>query len=165
VTPVRIVCANTLGYALTRDAQRTFKCRHTGGLRQRLHEARRVMELTLDYARQFKALGDQLALAPLSERALRRRVLERLFAAPEQLPERAARNREEAMVAVMAIFLRQGLAGDTRGQAPGTKWCAVNAIAEYADYGRRYTKRSNQVQRSFEDTQLKQRGLELVVGA
>jgi hypothetical protein len=56
---------------------------------------------------------------------------------------------------------RQWQAGDTRGQAPGMKWCAVNAIAEYADYGRRYTRRGNQVQRSFEDTHLKQRGLEL----
>jgi hypothetical protein len=42
---------------------------------------------------------------------------------------------------------------------------ALNAIAEYADYKRRYTKRSNQVQRSFEDTRLKQRGMELVVAA
>ena len=65
----------------------------------------------------------------------------------------------------MAIFLGQGEAGDTRGQSPGTKWCAANAIAEWADYGRRYTKRTNQVQRSFEDTQLKQRGLELVAMA
>jgi hypothetical protein len=40
-----------------------------------------------------------------------------------------------------------------------------SAIAEHAEFGRRYTKRSNQVQRSFEDTQLKQRGLELLLAA
>jgi phage/plasmid-like protein (TIGR03299 family) len=169
VTPIRIVCANTLGYALARaegvDAQRTFRFRHTGGLHARLHEARRVMQITLDYAAQFKRLGDRLALAPISERALRTRVLDRLFAAPDGAGERAARNRAEAKQAVMAIFLGHGQAGDTRGQAPGSKWCAVNAIAEFSDFGRRYTRRSNQVQRSFEDTQLKQRGLELVVGA
>ena len=65
----------------------------------------------------------------------------------------------------MANFLGQGEAGDTRGCAPGTKWCAANAIAEWADFGRRYTRRTNQVQRSFEDNQAKQRGLELVLGA
>jgi elongation factor P hydroxylase len=65
----------------------------------------------------------------------------------------------------MAIFLGHGPAGDSRGNAPGSKWWAANAIAEYADFGRRYTKRSNQVQRSFEDTELKQRGLELVLAA
>ena len=42
---------------------------------------------------------------------------------------------------------------------------AFNAIAEHLDYGRRYTTRTNQVQRSFEDTSLKQRALELVSAA
>jgi hypothetical protein len=121
VTPVRIVCANTLGYALGRaegvDAQRTFRFRHTGGLHSRLHEARRVMQIPIDYAAQFKRLGDRLALAPISERALRGRVLERLFAAPDGTGERAARNRAEAKAAVMAIFLGQGLAGHARRRA------------------------------------------------
>jgi phage/plasmid-like protein (TIGR03299 family) len=169
VTPVRIVCANTLGYALSRadgfDALRTFRFRHTGGLHGRLHEARRVMQLTVNYAEQFKRLGDRLALEPISEAALRARVLDRLFAVEDGMPERAARNREQAKRAVMAIFHGQGPAGDTRGGAPDTKWCAANAIAEYADFGRRYTKRSNQVQRSFEDTLLKQRGLDLLLEA
>jgi phage/plasmid-like protein (TIGR03299 family) len=169
VTPVRIVCANTLGYALSRaegaDAQRTFRFRHTGGLHTRLHEARRVMQITIDYAEQFKRLGDRLALEPITERALRTRVLDRLFPASDGIGDRAARNREEAKQAVIAIFRGQGGAGDTRGAAPGSKWCAANAIAEYADFGRRYTRRSNQVQRSFEDTQFKQRGLELLLEA
>jgi hypothetical protein len=34
---------------------------------------------------------------------------------------------------------------------------AINAIAKHLDYRRRHTIRSNQVQRSFEDTALKQR--------
>ena len=79
---------------------------------------------------------------------VRTRVLTRQFA-DDQLPARAAHTRKEAKAAVMAVCLGQGQASDTRGQAPGSKWCAVNAIAEHADYGRRYTKRSNQVQRRF----------------
>jgi hypothetical protein len=55
--------------------------------------------------------------------------------------------------------------GDTTGNSPGSKWVAFNAIAEHLDYGRRYTTRTNQVQRSFEDTSLKQRALELVAAA
>ncbi|MGZ4182006.1 MAG: hypothetical protein ACXVUL_15150 [Solirubrobacteraceae bacterium] len=39
------------------------------------------------------------------------------------------------------------------------------ATANNLDYGRRYTSRTNQVQRSFEDTALKQRALELVAAA
>jgi hypothetical protein len=49
--------------------------------------------------------------------------------------------------------------------SPGGKWCGADAIAEYADFGRRYTRRGNQVRRSFEDTLLKRRGLELLLEA
>jgi hypothetical protein len=89
------------------------------------------------------------------------RVLDHLLTGEDGMAERAARNRDQAKRAITAILLGHGEAGDTRGSAPGSKWCAANAIAEYAHFGRRYTKRSNQVQRSFEDTQPKERGLEL----
>ena len=78
---------------------------------------------------------------------------------------RARANRERAIERVLAIFGGRGAAGDTTGNSPGTKWTAFNAIAEHLDYGRRYTSRTNQVQRSFEDTALKQRALELVAAA
>jgi elongation factor P hydroxylase len=63
------------------------------------------------------------------------------------------------------VFRGCGVAGDTTGNSPGSKWVAFNAIAEHLDYGRRYTTRTNQVQRSFEDTVIKQRALELVIAA
>jgi hypothetical protein len=66
---------------------------------------------------------------------------------------------------VLAIFRGRGAAGDTTGNSPGTKWVAFNAIAEHLEYGRRYTTRTNQVQRSFEHTAFKQRALELVSAA
>ena len=47
-------------------------------------------------------------------------------------------------------------------QRTGSAW---NAIAEQLDYGRRYTARTNQVQRSFEDVSPKQRALDLVIAA
>jgi len=56
-------------------------------------------------------------------------------------------------------------ANDTTGNSPGSKWVGFNTIVEHLDYGRRYTSRTNQVQRSFEDTGLKQRALELVLAA
>ena len=78
---------------------------------------------------------------------------------------RARANRERAIERVLQIFRGCGVAGDTTGNSPGSKWTAFNAIAEHLDYGRRYTTRTSQVQRSFEDTALKQRALELVTAA
>jgi hypothetical protein len=83
----------------------------------------------------------------------------------DDMGRRARGNRERTIENVLAIFRGQGAAGDTTGNSPGTKWTGFNAIAEQLDYGRRYTTRTNQVQRSFEDGALKQRALDLVVAA
>jgi phage/plasmid-like protein (TIGR03299 family) len=170
-TPIRIVCANTLGAALRQaehgsHAERTFRLRHTGNLQAKFAEARQVLGMTINYQKQFKALADRLALEPISEGALERRVLRHLWVTDdENLGRRARENRERTIERVLAIFGGRGIAGDTTGNSPGTKWTAFNAIAEHLDYGRRYTARTNQVQRSFEDTALKQRALDLVAAA
>jgi phage/plasmid-like protein (TIGR03299 family) len=170
VTPIRIVCANTLGAALRQaehgvSAQRTFRFRHTGNLQAKFVEARQVLGMTIDYQKQFKQLADRLALQPISEHTLERSVLRHMWVIDEDMGKVARANRERAIESVVAIFRGRGRAGDTSGNSPGTKWVAFNAIAEHLDYGRRYTARTNQVQRSFEDTSLKQRALELIRAA
>jgi phage/plasmid-like protein (TIGR03299 family) len=170
VTPIRIVCANTLGAALRQaehgiHAQRTFRFRHTGNLQTKCAEARQVLGMAIDYQQQFKVLADRLAREPISEPALERRVLRHLWTIDDDIGKRARANRERAIEQVLTIFRGRGAAGDTTGNSPHTKWTAFNAIAEHLDYGRRYTTRTNQVQRSFEDIGLKQRALELVSSA
>ncbi|MGO9753860.1 MAG: hypothetical protein ACLP8S_20045 [Solirubrobacteraceae bacterium] len=41
----------------------------------------------------------------------------------------------------------------------------LERVAEQLDYGRRYSTRTNQVQRSFEDTAITPRALDLVLAA
>lgn len=169
-TDVRIVCANTLGWALRRSehgeaARRTYRFRHAGDLQLKFAEARQVMGMTLDWGARFKALGDRLARERITVWRFERSVLDRLFAVEDEMGLRARENRTRAKESVLDLFRGQGPGGDTTGNSPGSKWAAANAVAEYADFGRRYTKRSDQVQRSFEDSELKQRGLELVLAA
>ena len=170
VTPVRIVCANTLGAALRQaehgaNARRTFRFRHIGDLEAKFTEARQVLGMTVNYQKQFKELADRMAAEPIAEWALERRVLRHLWTIDEDLGKVARANRERTIESMLALFRGRGAAGDTTGNSPGTKWVAFNAIAEHLDYGRRYTSRTNQVQRSFEDTALKQRALDLVLAA
>ncbi len=170
VTPIRIVCANTLGAALRQaehgvSAQRTFRFRHTGNLEAKFADARQVLGMTINYQKQFKELADRMGSEPIAEWALERRVLRHLWTIDEDLGKVARANRERTIESVLAIFRGGGAAEDTTGNSPGTKWVAFNAIAEHLDYGRRYTSRTNQVQRSFEDTALKQRALDMVLAA
>ncbi|MBV9194654.1 MAG: hypothetical protein JO168_10965 [Solirubrobacterales bacterium] len=122
--------------------------------------------MTINYQNQFKALADRLALEPISERTLERRVLRHLWMIDDDnMGVRARANRERMIENVLSIFRGRGAAGDTSGNAPGSKWTAFNALAEHLNYGRRYTTRTSQIQRSFEDTGLKQRALALVINA
>jgi phage/plasmid-like protein (TIGR03299 family) len=169
-TPIRIVCANTLGAALRRSehggaAQRTFRFRHTGNLRAKFAEARQVLGMTTNYREQFKQLADRIAGEPIAAWALERRVLRHLWTVDEDLGPVARANRERTIEQVLAIFRGHGAAGDTTGNSPGTKWTAFNAIAEHLDHGRRYTRRTSQIQRSFEDVARKQRALDLILAA
>jgi len=166
-TPVRIRCANTLGAALRQaehgvNAQRTFRFRRTGNLQAKFAESRQVLGMTINYEKQLKVLAHRLALEPISGTALEHRVLRHLWVIDDDTGPRARVNRERAIEHVLAIFRGRGAGGDTTGNSPGSKWVAYNAIAEHLDYGRRYTTRTNQVQRSFEDISLEQRALELV---
>jgi glycosyltransferase A (GT-A) superfamily protein (DUF2064 family) len=65
-TPIRIVCASTLGAALRQaehgaDARRTFRFRHNGNLQTNFAEARQVLGMTIAYQKQLKAIADRLA--------------------------------------------------------------------------------------------------------
>jgi phage/plasmid-like protein (TIGR03299 family) len=146
-TPIRIVCANTLGAALRQAehgpaAQRTFRFRHTGNLQTKFAEARQVLGMTINYQRQFKALADQLALEPIAEAALEHRVLRHLWVIDNDTGPRARANRERAIEHVLAVFRGRDKAGDTTGNCPGSKWVAFNAIAEHLDYWKRLVMRS-----------------------
>jgi phage/plasmid-like protein (TIGR03299 family) len=166
-TNVRIVCANTLGWALN-SATRSYKFRHTGDLSAKLEEARKVMDLTLKWDAAFKELGDELAQIPMSVDTYDNKVVKPLLSLDNpslELGDQARVNREEARETLISLFEGTSPNGDTTGNSPGTKWVAANAVAEYADWFRRYTVRTDQMARSFEDQDMKQRGLTLVQNA
>jgi phage/plasmid-like protein (TIGR03299 family) len=160
VTPVRVVCANTLRVAIA-GAPDVYRVRHLGDPTGALHEARRVLGLAIDYHRQFAALGDRLATERIGEAALGR-VLERLYPVDPRLGERAARSRREAREAVVALFRD----GPTVGNAPGSKWAAWNAIVEHHDHGGRPRTPEGGFVRRLEDPHgVKGRALELISAA
>lgn len=166
VSPIRIVCANTLGMALRgSDASQTYRFRHTGDMEVKYEEARTVLDLTINYSEQFKEVGDRLARIPMTQQAFETRVLNELFAVEDDASKRAVTMVGNAKESILSIWNGMGEDGDTRGNAPGTAWTAYNAVAEYADFGRGYTKRTNQVVRSFEDTRMKQKAFDLVLAA
>lgn len=173
LTPVRIVCMNTLSMALNRakgrDAQRTYTLRHTGDMSTKLAEARNVLDVTVNYYQQFAEVGDKLALAKFSDQKAKK-ATELLFPKTDDLGDRAAKNRDEARRVVMDLFkVGQSAAvastGDSRPQnALGTAWAWYNAATEFADHGRSERKPGGKFQRSIDDPDgLKSKSFEIAL--
>ena len=55
--------------------------------------------------------------------------------------------------------------GDTQGNAPGSKWAAVNAIVEYGDWIRPLRSSGQRFARALDDGAEKTRALQLVAAA
>ena len=161
VTPIRVVCNNTLRAALD-GARAVYRVAHLGDPTAQLHEARAVLGMTVDYYAQFARLGDRLASQTISESALRG-VLERLYPHDSQLGGRALANRSHARDAVLSLFRD----GETVGNAPGSKWAAWNAICEFSDHHGSLprTPEGAFLRRTEDPHAIKSRALELVSAA
>ena len=160
-TPVRVVCMNTLNWGLQR-AQQRFSIRHTEQISRRVHEARRVLDLSIDYYEQFTAIGNRLASERCSERQLQK-VLDELYPSGTEdgITDRTRNGRAKVKQRIADLFLR----GDTQGNAPGSKWAAVNAIVEYGDWYRPIRQRGERFARAVDDGARKTRALELITAA
>jgi phage/plasmid-like protein (TIGR03299 family) len=160
-TPVRVVCQNTLNWGLARARQR-YSIRHTEKIREHVHQARSVLELSIDYYKQFKQTGDQLASQRFTETQLRR-VLDELYPSGtgDVCSDRVRASREQTKQRIVGLFAH----GDTQGNAPGSKWPAVNAIIEHGDWIRPVNARSQRFARVIDDRARKTRALELVTNA
>ena len=66
MTPIRVVCANTLNLAL-KQANRTWSARHTGNIQGKMHEAQETLELAHTYMTGLGKEVDSLNRIKLSE--------------------------------------------------------------------------------------------------
>jgi phage/plasmid-like protein (TIGR03299 family) len=153
-TPYRFICGNMIPMATRQakgfDAKRVVTIRHTGNIEKKIEEARTVLDVTVNYYKQFTDLGDALALQKVSPRKLKM-YIENLLPINEDQGDRAARNKEEARQVVQSIFRGEGKDGDTSGNAPGSFWCLYNAAVEFADWYRPERKDGGRLQRAIDD--------------
>lgn len=129
---------------------------------QRVQGARRVLDLSINYYAQFKRFGDRLASERCTERQLRA-VLDELYpnGTSDAVSGRMRRSFEQTKDRIAGLFLR----GETQGNAPGSKWAAVNAIVEYGDWLRPLRSSGQRFARALDDGLEKTRALQLVAAA
>lgn len=128
VTPVRVVCANTLAAGLGRARSRV-SIRHTKNATDRIQQARDTLGLTLAYVDEFDRAANALYEQEMTNRQFTAMV-EDLW--PEGKDEtkvmRTIRERRAGQLG--ALFTK----APTNDNGRGTRWGAYNAVTEYFDW-------------------------------
>ena len=127
MTPVRVVCQNTLSLALE-GATRKWSTRHVGKLDAKLEEARHTLKMANKYMGKFAEVADQLANTTVTEDQVVK-VLDKLFPADEEASDRIKRNAEEKKEQFMICMLAPDLM-----KYAGTAYQVVQAASDFATH-------------------------------
>ncbi len=125
VTPTRVVCQNTLNFAL-KNAQRKFSMRHVGNIAGKLHEAEETLRLSEDYIISVQAKYEELAQKKVTERKFQN-FLKNLFPVNEDDDKAQVARQMKRREAVEEAYRVDDLSNFT-----GTAYGIMNAVSDMA---------------------------------
>lgn len=129
VTPVRVVCQNTLNLALN-TAKRCWAMKHVGDMNSKLDEARRTLELAERYMMHLDGAALQLSNVTVTDEKL-----DKLLSEMFPLKETATERQKNTVKAVKDEFMICYFMPDLK-QFRGTGWGVVNAMADMVDHSK-----------------------------
>lgn len=129
VTPVRIVCQNTVNLAMS-AAKNTFRIRHTSGAEKfMVNQARQALDITFDYLEDFQQEAEKLINTTMTQSAFEELVV-REFGPDPDAPlatiTRTENKIEEMFQLYSDAYTQEGIRD--------TAWAAVNALVEWNDH-------------------------------
>ena len=130
ITPVRVVCQNTLNLAM-RNAKQSFKIRHTQTADGRIIEARKALGLTFAYADEFEKQANELFKQSITDKQFSD-LIRTIYPKPETENKVALAKWENKVVTIDDLYHNS----PTNATIKGTAWGAFNALTERLDYYR-----------------------------
>lgn len=127
MTPVRVVCNNTLNIALS-EAQRAWSTAHRGNVQAKLEEARATLQMAEQYLVKLDEEADRLANQTMTESDVHD-TLNKMFALPKDATDRQKQTAQTAKDGIVACMLRPDIA-----QFLNTKWGFINAVSDYVGH-------------------------------
>lgn len=121
VTPIRVVCMNTLRLALGSGAKYQWNIKHTPGLEDKVVEARKALHLTFEYLDGFEAEVNALIEQKVADKEFDR-IMAEVF--PKGETELQGRNREETVEQIRIERQLDARADDFAF----TGWGVLNAV-------------------------------------
>jgi phage/plasmid-like protein (TIGR03299 family) len=130
ITPVRVVCQNTLNMAL-QGVKQSFKIRHTQTVSGKVMAAREALSLANQYLDTF----DKEAQALISKEITKAKfdaIVEAVYPRPDKDAKGAVKKWETKVDLLEEIY-----GSDTTNMIAGTAWGAFNALTERLDWFRK----------------------------
>lgn len=125
VTPIRVVCNNTLTMALG-SAKRSWYATHSGNIEGKMHEAEQTLMMTEKYMGALKKEAEDLVSRKFSDMQIAHMINE-LF--PEPTADMSNRQKENIIVAKQKFIQCYNM--DDLANFRGTGWAFVNAASDY----------------------------------
>lgn len=129
VTPVRVVCANTMNLAFANNSH-IHRVRHTTNVHKNIRQqARQALDLSFKYLEGFQAeaealLNTEMTLGQFAD------IIQREFGVGDD-SSKAATTRANNRIAEMLDLFE---VADTQANIRGTAWAGLNALTEWSDH-------------------------------
>ena len=129
VTPVRVVCQNTLTMAL-RGATQKYKIRHTQSIQGRARQAQMALTIAHEHMDVFGAEANALYQTKVDDKKFFE-IINAAYPKPEQDAKAALTRWEKKVDLINDIYT-----SETTADIAGTAWGALNALTERLDWFR-----------------------------
>jgi len=129
LTPVRVVCNNTLSHALSKGLKNNISIRHTKSVKDRLEQAGKVMRHALNYQMNLEAAYNVLYKKSVSDSAMKDLV---------KMIVQGDKNDNTRMTNILDKIEASYFTGVGQEQVLGTAWGVFNAITHYTCHEKTY---------------------------
>lgn len=147
-TPVRVVCQNTLNFALRNGVKSQFKMRHTQTIEGRMAAAREALNLSFAYSKVWAEDMEKLFRVECTKDTFDKMISAIEGERPEKDVKGSFKKWDDKRDLLMGIFTDTGDGPKTTLSTAGTMYGALNAFTERIDWYR--MPRSGNVDNLFE---------------
>ena len=126
LTPIRVVCSNTLSVALS-GSEQEVRIRHTANAVHKLEEAHKLLGLSNSLYRELDTIFNRMALRKVTNKQLLSYVRSLIPSNPDAQHQTRNENIREAI-----LDLHES--GKGAEMSRGSLWGAYNAVTEYSDH-------------------------------
>jgi phage/plasmid-like protein (TIGR03299 family) len=139
ITPVRVVCQNTLNLAI-RNVKQSFKIRHTQSVDGRIAVARETLGLALGYFDAFEREAQALYTQSITDKQFND-IIVKAYPKPDKDASKIAKTKWDNKVVLLNDLYFNS---PTNANIKGTKWGVFNAMTERLDYFRNVNKKNTE---------------------